>query len=129
MKNKIFIQDWGILTNETIVCLGVGYLEIINWCKEKGIAYDFIQSRKDTIIDETTKCNRGFCILFEGQQSLLWLEATTKKWDLVETVAHETHHLVKYIADCKCFNEEKEFQAYLFVYLFRNILKKLGQLN
>lgn len=122
---KMFIQDWGTLCNETLVCVGGKYCDMVAWLiahKEKAEFLKEYRARIESIIAGT---NQG-CAVSHENGSVLWLrQYSWKSWDNIETLLHEIYHLVHFASKQKGIEDETEFQAYQFEYLFRNIRRKI----
>lgn len=125
---KIFIQDWGTYSNETLVCINVSFDEIVKWTiKNKYKVPVLIQEPEET--RECIKEAPGFVVIGSDHTSLLWMKEFRDKWEFYETLMHEVHHLVHGIFSHKRMLHEKDANAYQFEYLFREIRRKLKNKN
>ena len=121
--NTIFIQDWGTFTNETLVCVRASKQEILRYMRANRIKPELIElfEKKPERVDASafvwTPTGTG-C-------TLLWLSGWVGDPDDLDTLVHETNHLVYDIARDKGFQNEPEILAYQQAYLFSGILEKL----
>ena len=120
--NAIFIQDWGTFSNETLVCVNVDKAQILRYMRQTHIKPELIdlfetKSETDAAAYVWTPNGTG-C-------TMLWLQGWTGNPDDLDTLVHETNHLVYDISRDKGFKDEAEIQAYQQAYLFSGILEKL----
>jgi len=120
--NTIFIQDWGTFSNETLVCVNRDRAQILRYMRQTRIKPELIdlfeaKSETDAAAFVWTPSGTG-C-------TLLWLREWAGDPDDLDTLVHETNHLVYDISRDKGFKDEAEIQAYQQAYLFSGILEKL----
>jgi hypothetical protein len=122
----IFIQDWGTFTNETLVCVGSSKQEILAFMKANSVKVELIEKfeRKP----EPKGSSEAFTWSPEGTGcTLLWFRHWSGDPDDLDTLVHETNHLIYDISRDKGFRDEPEIQAYQQAYLFTGILKELTE--
>lgn len=126
IKKKIFVQEWGTFPSETLVCVGVSVPYIKTWLKKNNCHVTFLDdSDAQKRIDQGVI---GFSFVYTNGQSIMWLRDYSKKnLEDIETLMHEVHHLVYFMAIQKGFENEYEAKAYQFTYLFRNIRRRLNE--
>jgi hypothetical protein len=120
--NTIFIQDWGTFSNETLVCVNRDKAQILRYMRQTRIKPELIElfeakSETDAAAFVWTPSRTG-C-------TLLWLREWVGDSEDLDTLVHETNHLVYDISRDKGFKDEAEIQAYQQAYLFSGILEKL----
>ena len=129
MKKKpkfkiLFFQDWGTFSNETLVCVGASKQEILTFMKANAVKPELIKlfehkrEPKDTSSAFVWTPDDSGC-------TLLWIRDWTGSPDDLDTLVHETNHLVYEISRDKGFKDEPEIQAYQQAYLFSGILETL----
>jgi len=127
-KNKkptkcIFTQSCGIFKNDILVSVGGSYKDILNYIKKN--AEDWFPKaikEKKEIIEELLTA-KGFAMMdksFRGA-GIIWIKSYKNRWEDIETLLHELHHMVFMVARQKHFEEEMEAQAFLFENLFQQI--------
>jgi hypothetical protein len=120
--SAIFVQDWGTFSNETLVCVNRDKAQILRYMKQTRIKPELIdlfeaKSETDAAAFVWTPARTG-C-------TMLWLRGWTGDAEDLDTLVHETNHLVYDISRDKGFKDEAEIQAYQQAYLFSGILEKL----
>lgn len=120
----LFFQDWGTFSNETLVCVGASKQEILAYMKANRFKIELIEKfERKTGPKESSE---AFTWSPEGTGcTLLWIRYWNGDADDLDTLVHETNHLVYDIARDKGFRDEPEIQAYQQAYLFSGILKTL----
>jgi len=121
--NAIFIQDWGTFSNGTLVCVGVTKVDVIRYMKQTRIKPELI-SRFENKSEREDPCPYVWTPSDTGC-TLLWLPSWRGDFEDLDTLVHETNHLVYDISRDKGFEDEPEIQAYQQAYLFSGILEKL----
>jgi hypothetical protein len=126
MKNPkfstIFMQDWGTFSNETLVCVNRDKAQILRYMKQTQIKPELIELFEAKA--ETDAAAFVWTPLRTGC-TMLWLRGWTGDPEDLDTLVHETNHLVYDISRDKGFKDEAEIQAYQQAYLFSGILEKL----
>jgi len=120
--NAIFIQDWGTFSNETLVCVNVDKAQILRYMRQTHIKpelIDLFETKPETDAVAYVWTPRGTGC------TMLWLQGWTGNPEDLDTLVHETNHLVYDISRDKGFKDESEIQAYQQAYLFSGILEKL----
>ena len=120
--STIFIQDWGTFSNETLVCVNQDKAQILRYMKQTRIKPYLItlfeaKPETDALAFVWTPSMTG-C-------TMLWLKTWTGDFKDLDTLVHETNHLIYDISRDKGFKDEAEIQAYQQAYLFSGILEKL----
>lgn len=136
-KNKpiIFIQPWGTYCNDTIVCVGgqykdmVRFLKQLKYCKPE-VIQELVASEKD-ITAAIDKGNYGwFKFMQKSNYSIIWLKKIDDDWSCWEVLMHELHHAVACIlGDERAMANEPEALAYQQEYLFRAIRRRLQNIK
>lgn len=129
MKKISFIQGWGTYTNQTFVCVGMTFQEVIRQNKrlhaDKWFT-DFITERKATFEGELRAMPKGFLMYHESGASLLWLKTWKDDWEHYETLIHELHHAVHFmLGKLRLMNDEAEALAYQQEWMFRQLRRRL----
>ena len=120
--NTIFIQDWGTFSNETLVCVNRDKAQILRYMRQTRIKPELIElfeAKSETDAAAFVWTPRGTGC------TLLWLREWAGDPEDLDTLVHETNHLVYDISRDKGFKDEAEIQAYQQAYLFSGILEKL----
>ena len=102
--------------------------QALHFLKQRKIKVDFSKWVLSDFDDfnEILKKNLGlFCWNDAVQGTVLVLRPFEDKWEYLEVLMHEIHHVVQHFAKRKKMFEEIEAQAYLFEHLFRSIRRKL----
>ena len=118
--NTIFLQDWGTFTNETLVCVAVTEKEILQFMKRNNFRKTLIEQfeRKSA---PSAGANAFVWTPIGTGCTLLWMDSWLGRREDVNTLVHETNHLIYDISRDKGFKDEPEIQAYQQEYLFKNI--------
>ncbi|MGA2886348.1 MAG: hypothetical protein ABSE80_14600 [Halobacteriota archaeon] len=122
--NAIFFQSWGTFTNETLICVAVTKKEILCFMKRNGVKPDLIERFERKADPSSTAAAftwtpPGFGV------TILWMNSWVGDDEDLNTLVHETNHLLYDISRDKGFTNEPEVQAYQQEYLFKNIRKEL----
>lgn len=122
-KTLAYIQDWGSYSNETIVVVGMDHKEILAGMLKMGVKPDIMRA-----YDKLDNYDYyGFEWEYDGC-TVLWLREWRYDADHLDTLVHETNHLVyDILVKSKGMGKEMEAQAYQQAYLFTNILKRLNR--
>jgi hypothetical protein len=128
MKTKkhfktMFFQKWGTFANETLVCVGVTKKEIRRFMVAKNCKPELIEK-----FDRGLNTDGKFAFVWTPPNSgatLLWLGGWIGDAEDMDTLVHETNHLIYDISRDKGFQNEPEIQAYQQAYLFSHIWKEL----
>lgn len=126
-KKFAFIQGWGTYSNETLVVVGMGAEEIINYLHKNDFSFssDFTEQLRQSFKDDEDDPPSGRCVFDEGR-SMLWLPSWKDDWENWETLMHEIVHLIhRGLCINKFMSKEDEAQAYQMEYLFRNLRTEL----
>jgi hypothetical protein len=120
--NTIFIQDWGTFSNETLVCVNRDKAQILRYMRQTRVKPELIERfeakpESDAEAFVWSPSDMG-C-------TMLWLREWAGDLEDLNTLVHETNHLVFDISRDKGFKEEAEIQAYQQAYLFSGVLEKL----
>jgi hypothetical protein len=118
--NTIFLQDWGTFTNETLVCVAVTKKEILQFMKRNNFRKTLIEQ-----FERKSAPSAGASAFVWNPTgagcTLLWMDSWLGRREDVNTLVHETNHLIYDISRDKGFEDEPEIQAYQQEYLFKNI--------
>jgi hypothetical protein len=120
--SAIFMQDWGTFSNETLVCVNRDKAQILRYMKQTRIKPELI-----TLFEAKPETDAAAFVWTPSRTgcTLLWLQGWTGDPEDLDTLVHETNHLVYDISRDKGFKDEAEIQAYQQAYLFSGILEKL----
>ncbi len=129
---RVFIQDWGTYTNQTLVVLGMNRKQIVHQLKRFGVKKDFkdwIEKNGEFIDENIAREDKGFFAHNNGG-SILWLKGWDNTWGAGEVLLHELHHAVHFIlGQSKGMLAECEAMAYQQEWLFRTIRRRLTNLT
>jgi hypothetical protein len=124
-KTLAYIQDWGTYTNETLVVVGMNQKQILAALVREGAIPDIVEAYGYVKPEDYE--SDGFIWTYKGC-TVLWLEDWKYDAAHLDTLVHETNHLVyNMMVKRKKMKEEMEAQAYQQAYLFSAILKRLNQ--
>ena len=120
--NTIFIQDWGTFSNETLVCVNRDKAQILRYMRQTRIKPELIE-----LFEAKSETDSTAFVWMPSDTgcTLLWLREWAGDPEDLDTLVHETNHLVYDISRDKGFKDEAEIQAYQQAYLFSGILEKL----
>lgn len=124
-KHQIFIQGWGTLNNETLVCVGCEHKEVIAFAKKNKIkaeAITWLEHHFSTLPEHPS--TTGYTIS-DVSGTFLWLREYEDSWDYWETLIHEISHMLDFVFEDRKMTKETEARAYQHEYLFRQIRRKL----
>lgn len=122
-KTLAYIQDWGTYDNETFVVVGMDHKEILAGMAKVGTLPQVLAAYEK--VGSYDFC--GFVWNYQGC-TVLWLREWRYDADHLDTLVHETNHLIHDIlVKRKDMGGEMEAQAYQQAYLFTNILKRLNR--
>lgn len=132
MKKKeiIFTQKYGTYPDQLLVLIGIeDKKKIFAYLKKIKAKVDFskwVLEDFDNWKESIKEKNMGlFCWNGIVEGTVLVLRPYEDTWEYWECLMHEIHHVVQHLAKTKGMYEELEAQAYLFVFLFRAIRRKL----
>lgn len=115
-----FIQDWGVIDNETLVFVGATKDEIIGKCRKFKNAKSVVEKALEMDFRDN-----GF-VTFDENRSLMWINPERKsEWQVMMTVIHECHHLAFVGVHERRAEGEREFNAYVHCWLFEQVWKKM----
>ena len=129
-KKHIFVQDCGILNFDIVVLVGVDEKYFKDWskknrkliCKEEA---DYILENIDFTLDD--KNSDGFLHYnYEKGYFVLVTKEAVDEWDYWTILLHEITHAAQHLSEKYYFKGEREFEAYMFEYLFKNIRRKIS---
>lgn len=125
---KIFIQDWGTYSNETIVSIGSSPGEVKRFMEKAKIKKEPKEwlLRKFDELENIKPSESGFCLLSDKGWTFLWLRDFDDTWDFWSTLIHEISHLIDHVLrEHKLMWKETEACAYQTEYLFNSIRRKI----
>lgn len=127
---KYYIQGWGTYSNETLVCVGMTFDEILA-AQKKEKAYPWI--KKVMLLDKhliVEQLNAGNAFVWHNDgTTLLYFPEWKNNWNHWDTLIHEISHLIDFVmVGGKRMSDETEGKAYQMEYLFREIRRKLWKL-
>ena len=130
---KAYIQEWGTYSNDTLVCVGMNYQDILSRLKKikaKALIVKNFEKSKETIEQRITgEKNTGFVYWdAETNITLLWFPDWKNDWEHWGCLVHEISHLINFWGNQKSMGHEDEAKAYQFEYLFKEIRRKLWKL-
>ena len=128
-KSKHFITACGTYPNQILISVGGTYKEMVDYLVKEKIDITDFQEFKEHIENFTGKGDKGFEMMNEKGQILLYLKEFKDNWETYEVLLHEVCHIVQDLFDQRGMVGEKEAFAYELEYLFRNIRKLLNHLN
>ena len=120
--NTIFIQEWGTFSTETLVCVNRDKAQILRYMRQTRIKPELIE-----LFEAKSETDSTAFVWMPARTgcTLLWLREWAGDPEDLDTLVHETNHLVYDISRDKGFKDEAEIQAYQQAYLFSGILEKL----
>lgn len=87
---------------------------------------DYLKARLDDIeFKSRLKDTVGTVWLQDETIPVLMFIKADSKGMILNTIVHETNHVVEYFADSMGFQAEKEFKAYLQAHIFTKIANKI----
>lgn len=128
MKTMFFL-DWGPFLSETLVVVGHTNAEIVEFLRRKAnspnakVVIDAFEKKGRPRPDETSP----FTFHLDGKTVLYFPTWAGDDEDL-DTLVHETNHLIFDVFGGKGMREEAEACAYTQAYLFHEIRKTLRQI-
>lgn len=137
-KPLIFVQDIDPYKHQMLVCVGATHAQTLQWLKKNkftkesqeffktcGDIFDRVMSgRKAGMVKYGKKKGREYLIMV-----LPHFKGVLGTWDYWDTLLHETHHIVDWIADYAMLDGEMEAKAYLHEHLFRSIRRRIYNLH
>ncbi len=125
----IFIQPTGTYSNQVLVAVGASREDVLRFVRDRrqGLGQEarrWIEESEEPFAifgSKTAVC------AYDNGRLLLLLAAYTDTWPYWETLVHELHHAVHFIAKDKLMLEEMEAQAYLQEFLFREIRRRIQE--
>lgn len=128
-KKYWFLLDWGTYTNQTFFSVGYSPTEILAIMKKiKRVNKEYVgKIEKDLTLLNTELDRHAAFVWHSGEASIFWVPFFEDTWNFWDIIVHETHHLVRVMADDKMMLDEEEAQAYQQEYFFRTIRRKLNK--
>lgn len=126
-----FTQKFGTYYDSMIVCVGLqNYQELINDC-EKQRCHEWVRAlraRKEELDDLSDSHHFTHWEFKEKNYNVLWLKSWKRDVYHYKTLGHELIHCISFVMKYRMdLIKENEAFAYLFGFLFQEIVQYLGK--